>query len=478
MTRLPTAPPDLGVDLMDGAFFGGDPYPAFAWMRANAPVYYDERNDLWAAAGYREVKAASTDPTTFSNAQGIRPKFPPLPMMIDFDAPEHVRRRRLVSAGFTPRRVREMEDHVRAICDFLIDRVCARGECDFVADLAAPLPLAVIGDMLGVDEADRDDLLRWSEDMLRGQGMSTEASLVAATNAFVEYQAYMTPVLADRLESDDDADLIGQLVHAEIEGDRLDHDSLIHESLLILIGGDETTRHVISGGMHALQTNPDQLARLLADRSLLGSAVEEMLRWVTPIKNMARTVTSDTVLGDTELSAGAELLLLYPSANRDATVFTDPDTFDITRDPNPHLAFGFGAHFCLGNQLARLELRVMFDRLLSRLPDLTLVGNGPFPRRPANFITGFESLPVAFSPAPAVGAPAGGPRPPWPGDSRTRPPSSPGAARASAWQVRPAWPRTGPSSPSAGGPRRSWSRRPTPSTRRQGGRRHATSWPT
>ncbi len=406
MNPTPVAPPELGVDLMDGAFFGGDPLPAFAWMRANAPVYYDGPNDLWAAAGYAEVKAASADPATFSNAGGIRPKFPPLPMMIDFDAPEHVRRRRLVSSGFTPRRVREMEGHVRAICDALIDRVCRHGECDFVADLAAPLPLAVIGDLLGVDEADRADLLRWSEDMLRGQGMSTEASLVAASTAFVEYQEYMDPVLASRLESGNDEDLIGQLVHAEIDGDRLDRDSLIHESLLILVGGDETTRHVISGGMHALQTHPDQLARLRADRGLLAPAVEEMLRWVTPIKNMARAVTCDTVLGDAELPAGAEILLLYPSANRDESVFTDPDTFDITRDPNPHLAFGFGAHFCLGNQLARLELKSMFDRLLDRLPDLTLAGSGPFARRPANFITGFEHLPVTFTPTAPVGAAA------------------------------------------------------------------------
>jgi cytochrome P450 family 142 subfamily A polypeptide 1 len=404
MTR---APADLGVDLMSGAFFGGDPFPAFAWMREHAPVYYDEANDLWAFAGYREVKAASTDPLTYSNAGGVRPKFPPLAMLIDFDAPEHVRRRRLVSSGFTPRRVREMEGHVRRVCDEIIDGVCERGSCDFVTDIAAPLPLNMIGDMLGVDKADRPDLLRWSEDMLRSQGDPSPGAIEGAAQAFVEYVAYMDPVLEDRRRTGNDTDLIGILVHAEIDGDRLDHDSLIHESLLILIGGDETTRHVISGGMHALTTNPDQLALLRADRSLLPGAVEEMLRWVTPIKNMARTVTTDTEVGGETLRAGDEVLLLYPSANRDASVFDRPDDFDITRDPNPHLAFGFGAHVCLGNQLARLELRVMFEQLLDRLPDLALASDGPFPRRQANFITGLESLPVTFTPTAPLGAAAG-----------------------------------------------------------------------
>jgi len=395
-----TGPPaELGIDLMSGKFFGGDPYPAFAWMREHEPVFWDEPNGLWALASYRDVKSASTDTATFSNAGGVRPKFPPLPMMIDFDAPEHVRRRRLVSAGFTPGRVREMEDHVRRICDDVIDRVCELGSCDFVTDIAAPLPLAVIGDMLGVDPADRADLLRWSEDMLRSQGVMTDDAVNGAMRAFAEYTAYMEPVLEDRRRSGAGDDLVGVLVQAEIDGDRLDHDSLLHETLLILVGGDETTRHVLSGGAEALLRHPDQLEQLRRDRSLLPSAIEEMLRWVSPIKNMVRTVTTDTRIGGRLLRSGDEVMLLYPSANRDAEVFDQPDRFDITRRPNPHLAFGFGAHFCLGNQLARLELRVMFDRLLTRLPDLALADSGPFPRRQANFITGIESMPVTFSPS-------------------------------------------------------------------------------
>src|SRR6185437_1430577 len=226
-----------------------------------------------------------------------------------------------------------------------------------------------------------------------------------AARAFVEYTTYMEPVLASRLDSGQDDDLVGVLVHAEVDGDRLDHDSLIHETLLILVGGDETTRHVITGGMLALQEHPDQLDALRRDPSGIPGAVEEMLRWVTPIKNMARTVTHDTEVDGQRLHEGDEVLLLYPSANRDEAVFDRPDAFDITRTPNPHLAFGFGAHFCLGNQLARLELRVMFERLLARLPDLALAEPGPFPQREANFISGIEAMPVTFTPTAPAGTP-------------------------------------------------------------------------
>jgi cytochrome P450 family 142 subfamily A polypeptide 1 len=398
------APEGLGIDLMSGTFYGREPHDAYAWMRAHAPVYYDEGNDLWGVASYAGVKAASLDTESFSNAQGIRPKGPPLPMMIDFDAPEHVRRRRLVSEGFTPKRVRGMEDDLRAICDALIDDVCELGRCDLVKDLAAPLPIIVIGDMLGVAPADRDDLLRWSDDMLKALGAPDPTLMDAATMAFVEYSEYIHPVFDDRRARGAVDDLVGVLCHATMDGDSLDDDSLVYETLLILIGGDETTRHVISGGTEELLAHPAQVARLAADPSLLPGAVEEMLRWVSPIKNMARTATRDVELEGVTIGAGQEILLLYPSANRDAAVFDDPDAFDISRSPNPHLAFGFGAHFCLGNQLARLELKVMTERLLARLPDLHLtVDRAALPRRAANFISGIEEMPVAFTPAARIG---------------------------------------------------------------------------
>jgi cytochrome P450 family 142 subfamily A polypeptide 1 len=399
------APEHLGINLLDGAFYGREPHDAYTWMRANAPVYYDEVNDLWAAASYAAVKAASVDTEAFSSAQGIRPKFPQLPMMIDFDAPEHVRRRRLVSEGFTPKRVRAMEDNLRSVCDTLIDNVCEKGSCDFVKDIAAPLPIIVIGDMLGVAPSDRDDLLRWSDDMLKALGAPDPSLMDASATAFVEYTDYIQPVFDDRRARGATDDLVGVLVHAEIDGDSLDDASLVHETLLILIGGDETTRHVISGGVEELLTHPDQQAELAGDPALMPGAVEEMLRWVSPIKNMARTATRDVVLEGATISAGQEIILLYPSANRDAAVFERADDFDIHRSPNPHMAFGFGAHFCLGNQLARLELKVMVDRLLARLPDLHLaVDRDALPRREANFISGIEEMPVAFSPTSPVGA--------------------------------------------------------------------------
>ena len=399
------APEDLGIDLLSGAFYGREPHDAYAWMRANAPVYYDEANDLWAAASYAAVKAASVDTEAFSSAQGIRPKYPPLPMMIDFDAPEHVRRRRLVSEGFTPKRVRAMEEQLRVACDAILDTVCERGGCDFVADIAAPLPIIVIGNMLGVAPKDRDTLLRWSDDMLKALGSPDPTLLDGAATAFVEYTEYINPVFEDRRARDTTDDLVGVLCHAEIDGDSLDNDSLVHETLLILIGGDETTRHVISGGFEELLAHPDQQARLAADPSLMPGAIEEMLRWVSPIKNMARAATRDIEFEGATIKKGQELILLYPSANRDAAVFDDPETFDITRSPNPHMAFGFGAHFCLGNQLARLELKVMIERLLARLPDLHLaVDRSALPRREANFISGIDEMPVEFSPTSPVGA--------------------------------------------------------------------------
>jgi cytochrome P450 family 142 subfamily A polypeptide 1 len=266
--------------------------------------------------------------------------------------------------------------------------------------------MIMIGDSLGVAPEDRDDLLRWSDEMLKGQDANaTEEMMLTAATAFADYTAYATDVIAKRRVEPHD-DLMSDLVHAEVDGDRLSDDELIHESLLILVGGDETTRHVISEGMYQLLLHPDQWQKLLDDRDVLSTAVEELLRWVSPIKNMARAITKDVVVGDQQLTAGEELILLYASANRDEAAFDHPERFDVERDPNDHVAFGFGSHFCLGNSLARLEIKVMLDRLLTRLPDLSLdLPDGQRPTfRPANFISGPEALPVTFTPTPPLGA--------------------------------------------------------------------------
>ncbi|MFI7442009.1 cytochrome P450 [Nonomuraea indica] len=399
-------PVNDAIDLVSGTFWGRDPQEELRWMRENAPVYWDGR--VWGVASHHDVRHVSLNPRTFSSARGIRPDAAALPMMIDMDDPAHLLRRRLVSRGFTPRRVAAQAGRIRLLCDRILDRVCERGASDFVWDIAAPLPLIVIGDALGVAPEDRDALMRWSDDMLRGLvGQSDSDLLVRAAEAFEQYEAYAGRVIADRRGCPRD-DLISTLVHAEVAGERLDHASLVYESLLILIGGDETTRHVLSGGAYQLFTHPAQRRALIEDPAGIPAAVEEMLRWVSPIKNMARTVTADTVLGGQRPREGEQVLLLYPSANRDESVFADPHRFDVARTPNDHLAFGFGSHFCLGNSLARLELRTMMERLLARLPDMEPVDDREPACRPANFVSGYESLPVRFTPAPPVHAPVRG----------------------------------------------------------------------
>jgi cytochrome P450 family 142 subfamily A polypeptide 1 len=388
--------PDVAIT--DGAFWGRNPQEELAWLRADDPVHWDAAGNVWGISRYDDVKALSTQPDVFSNAGGIRPDTGPIAMMIDMDDPDHLRRRKLVNKGFTPRRVRDQEDRIREVVDRLIDQVVADGECDFVNDIAAWLPLVMIGDALGVEEEDHPTLLKWSDELMRGQGTADPALLEAMIGAFSGYTEYISEVIEDRRGCPQD-DLMSILCHAEVDGDRLDDDELIHESLLILIGGDETTRHVITGGLYQLLANREQWDALLADRSLLDGAVEESLRWVSPIKNMARTATRDVELHGQQIKKDQKLLLLYPSANRDESHFDDPMTFDITRTPNDHVAFGFGTHFCLGASLARLELKVAFEQVLERLPDIRLAGDGEPDFRPASFVSGYEEMPVAFTPA-------------------------------------------------------------------------------
>jgi cholest-4-en-3-one 26-monooxygenase len=398
---VPDHPTHPDISICDGQFYANDPDPHYAWLRANAPAYWDEDGQVWGISRYADVKAISKDSQTFSNAGGIRPDNGPLPMMIDMDDPEHWSRRKLVNRGFTPKRVREQAEKVREACDEIIDAVCEQGTCDLVNDIAAMLPMIMIGDMLGVRPEDRRDLLRWSDDMLKSQsGSATEDMLLKAGEAYGEYLTYASGIIeARRAEPTDD--LMSILVHAEVDGDKLTDDQILSESLLILIGGDETTRHVISQGMYELLRTGER-DRLAADADLLPTTVEEMLRWVSPIKNMARTVTADTEVAGQQLREGQKLLLLYASANRDETVFDDPQRFDIGRTPNDHVAFGFGGHFCLGNSLARVEISTMVERLMTRLPDLELVDGDDLELRPANFVSGPEELQVRFAPTQPV----------------------------------------------------------------------------
>jgi cholest-4-en-3-one 26-monooxygenase len=393
MTIQPVRP---ALSLLDGRFYADDPHASFLWMRENEPVYWDEQAKVWGITRHDDLQAVSKDSETFCNRFGMRPDAPAVPSMINFDGDVHKRRRNLVNRGFTPRRVAEHETKIRSICAALVENAKRNGRVDFVAEVAAPLPMIVIGDMLGVLPEDRDRLLRWSDDLISGLSLSAAPEAIAATaKAALEYAGYCMGVIADRRSRAPGDDLMSILVHGEIDGDRLDDEALVQESLLILVGGDETTRHVISGGMYQLLVNPDQRRKLAANPAAIPVAVEEMLRWVTPIQNMSRTATRDVELRGRRLREGDKVMLLYPSGNRDARVFEDPFRFDVGRDPNPHLAFGgYGAHFCLGSALARLELRVMFEEILSRVQEIELVDEGRPPYRNSNFITGIESLPV------------------------------------------------------------------------------------
>lgn len=390
------------IDLTDGAFFSdGGARRAYGWMRAHEPVFRD-RNGLAAASTYQAVIDAERNPELFSSTGGIRPDQPAMPYMIDMDDPAHLLRRKLVNAGFTRKRVMDKAAGIETLCDTLIDAVCERGECDFVRDIAAPLPMAVIGDMLGVLPADRATLLKWSDDLVCGLSASAdEAALAAVMEAFAGYSAFAMETTAKRRAEPTD-DLFSALVNSEVEGQRMSDDEIVFETLLILIGGDETTRHTLSGGTEQLLRHRDQWDRLAGDAALVPGAVEEMLRWTSPVKNMARTLTADAEFHGTQLRQGEKMLLLFESANFDEAVFGDPQNFRIDRNPNGHMAFGFGTHFCLGNQLARLELTTMLRKLLQRLPDLRLADTAALPLRPANFVSGLEKMPVVFTPTARV----------------------------------------------------------------------------
>ncbi len=405
---MPAHPTRDDIQLLSPAFHR-DPFEAFAWMRKHAPVYWDDNasartwdggHGLWGVTRYEDIRAVASDQKLFCSGNSSRPDSPPVPSMINHDEPVHMQRRGIIRQRFTPQSIRSYEPFIRASATRLINNVCERGECDFVADIATPLPMMLIGELLGFPGDDYQKLLHWSDLFATGLNDMPEGFLERVGAAVREWNDYVT-FYFDKRRAEPGDDLISAIVNAKINGVGLTHTELMHEAMLILVGGDETTRHVISGGMEALLRRPEQHAQLVDEPALLSTAIEEMLRWVTPVKNMNRTATRDTELGGQQIRKGDKLLLLYESGNRDESVFDSPDLFDIHREPNHHLSFGgYGRHFCLGANLARLEIKVMFEELLRRLPDMRLRGDAPCPYRHGNFVLGFESVPVAFSRAP------------------------------------------------------------------------------
>ncbi|MBM3827260.1 MAG: cytochrome P450 [Actinobacteria bacterium] len=372
--------------------FYADFDPLTTWMRAEAPLYWDDDTGIWGAASHELVSMMSREWHTFCSGKGSRPESS-VPSMINFDAPEHTKRRRLVGAGFTPRRVADHEPYLRRIVNELIDGVIDSGECDIVRDIATPLPMLMIGELMGLPSEDNEKLLHWS-DLFATGGEEIRSEV---ERAVIEWNDYIMRKVYER-RGGDGQDLVSLVVNAEWEGEHLSDIDVMFETMLVLVGGDETTRHVISGGVAALLQHPEQMDRLRSDSSLLPSAIEEMLRWSSPIRNMNRTATRDVDVNGLRIREGDRVLLLYPSANRDEKVFDDPFTFDVGRSPNDHVAFGaYGRHHCLGAPLARLELRIMFEELLRRLDDIRLATDDVVWRR-GNFVLGPNSVPVTFRP--------------------------------------------------------------------------------
>jgi cholest-4-en-3-one 26-monooxygenase len=402
------------IDLLDSkAFAEGVPHQWFAFLRANAPVWWHEEKDgpgFWAVTSHADATTVNRDYEHFSSARratflwelGEDDLAQQQMLMLNMDPPLHTRYRRLVNKGFTPRMINQLHDRINAAADDIIDSVIETGTADFVTDIAAELPLVVIAELLGVPNEDRHRMFNWSNRMIGSEDPEYQTGDDVPQQAAMELYAYASELFATK-RSDPHEDLMSVLTGVEVEGEKLNSIELELFFLLLTVAGNETTRNLISGGMAAFFEHPDQWQLLRNDRSLLPSAVEEMLRFVSPVMNFRRQTTSAFDLGGQHIEEDQKVVFFHISANRDEAVFSNPQTFDITRDPNPHLAFGAGGpHFCLGANLARMEIRVMFEHVLDRLPDLQL--DGEVERLQSAFINGTKHIPVAFPPAARLSA--------------------------------------------------------------------------
>ena len=401
------------IDLLDrDRFTLGIPHEWFTWLRANAPVFHHDEpggDGFWVITRYDDVVTANRDAGSFSSAQhlggvvGLEGPTAPIPgtemagdMMLFMDPPRHTRYRKLVNRGFTPRMIAALEVHVRELTVGIVEAAMAKGECDFVVDVAAELPLEVIAELLGVPHEDRHKLFTWSNRMVGSEDPEYQVADDAVTAAQVEMFMYAQALAAER-RAEPRADIVTTLLEAEIDGDQLTEMDFNLFFMLLSVAGNETTRNAIAHGMNAFLENPDQWALLVSDPAgHITGAVEEILRWASPVMYFRRNATRDVTLGGQDIKAGEKISLWYISANRDESVFDDPFRFDITRDPNPHIAFGGGGpHFCLGAQLARLEIRLLFEELARRVPRLEALGEPD--RLRSNFIGGIKHLPVRLT---------------------------------------------------------------------------------
>ena len=401
------------IDVCDfDTFVKAVPHDMFALLRAEAPVFrHAEANGgpgFWVVTKYADLVTVSKNHQTFCSSRGTNINdLPPQELsqvqllMLNMDPPAHSKFRRLVSQGFTPRMVNRLEPHIRDLARGIVDAVAAKGECDFVTDVAAELPLQVIVEFLGVPLADRHKVFEWSNRLIGFDDPEFQTSLDDGKLAAAEMYMYANQLAEARKDQPRD-DLVSVLMRGEIDGERLTEQEFDSFFLLLAVAGNETTRNLISGGMLALIEHREQYERLLDNPNLVPLAVEEMLRWVSPVMYFRRTATRDTELRGQAIPKGDKVVMFYPSANRDEEVFPRADQFDVGRTPNEHVAFGIGEHFCLGANLARLEIRIMFEELLRRLPDIALAG--PVSRLRSNFINGIKRMPVRFTPERARAA--------------------------------------------------------------------------
>ncbi|HXX89957.1 MAG TPA: cytochrome P450, partial [Acidimicrobiales bacterium] len=378
--------PTCDVDVLDRGLYQ-DPFPVYEWLRSERPIYWDEANELWVLSRHSDVSYVSMHPELFCSGRGIRPHGDLNLSIAGLDGARHVQQRRLVNKGFSPRMMRQLEPRVRSVVVDTLDRLEGRGTCDFLTDVAVPVPLVVIAELMGLPVEDRERFWHWSDRMMGGEGRTEpdDPKLLDAAAAFAEYVDYLSRIIAERREAyraalsggsaPPDGDLISILVGASEQGvlsadDELSHDELIMFLVLLVVAGNETTRNAIAGGMWAMSRFPEEWARLASTPEVLETAPDEIVRFVSPVISFARSATQDTELRGQRIREGERVLMLYQSANRDEDVFEEPEVLHLDRSPNPHLAFGVGPHVCLGLNLARLEIRVVFDELVRRFPDL------------------------------------------------------------------------------------------------------------
>jgi cholest-4-en-3-one 26-monooxygenase len=384
------------------------PLDQYRRLRAEAPVFRhddpEQPNGYWALTAHKDVEFVSRNADIFSSYEGsaLISEFPQEQLdqlrllMLNQDPPQHTRTRSLVNRGFTPRLIGQMEERIYGVCCRIIDDAVAKGSGDFVALCAAELPLVVIAELMGVPQDDRHKVFDWSNRMVGANDPEYGVTQAEANTASIEMFMYANE-LAEQKRNEPKDDIVTKLLTPDEEGEELSELEFDSFFMLLAVAGNETTRNAITGGMHALIENPDQWEKLKNDPSLLPSAADEIVRYVSPVMHFRRQATRDVEVGGVTIKKGDKVVIYYTSANRDEKVFDNPDTFDITRDPNPHLGFGGGGpHFCLGRHLAKLEIEQLFRALIERVDRVELVS--PPRRLRSNFINGIKEMQVRFIP--------------------------------------------------------------------------------